>query len=905
MKKQIILVITIFSIIFALIFSDKIINFIINVQWYREVGYTSVYFTKLLAILKLMIPIFIMCYFIIYLYYKSIRKNFVIYKKAMEVNINRNKIEKRIFIIANIIISFMISCNISFKYWYEILQFENSSTFNTKDPIFNIDLSFYIFKLPLMESLYRIFMLLLIFLVVITFMAYFILFAKDRYVYEKNKINSISQFQYVKSGITKFAGRQLAIISAVILLMLSFGYIIKGWNLVYSSRGITFGASYTDVHVSLLFFRIIALVCLISSIVTFVSVLKTKVKPIIISVCIILVLVISQNVISYIVQNVIVKSNERVLENPYIKYSMDFTKKAFNLDKIEVKPYNVNDTLSQQDINENMDTISNIKLNSFTQSLEFYNQVQVFRYYYNFNDVDVDRYNINGKQTEVFVSPREIEQKELVGNAGTWQNKHLSYTHGYGLVMSKVNSITSEGQPEFLMKDIPTNNTSGIILDNPRIYFGEKTDDYAIVNTKLGEFDYPDGSTDTTYNYNGNAGLKANFINRILFAINKRNFNFVVSNSINGDSKILINRNILSRAEKIAPFLNYDKDPYAVVYNGRIYWIIDAYTTSNRYPFSEPLNNINYIRNSVKVVIDSFNGDINFYQVDKNDPIANSYNKIFKGLFKDVDSIPEGIREHFRYPVDLFNMQCDILGKYHVTDPGVFYNGEDLWSVSENQKNVDGEKSLNDSSYVIMKLPGEKNEETVLLEYFNMKNKENMVGIFAARMDGDNYGKLVMYSLPTEKTIYSPYLFKQKINQNPDISKEISLWNTQGSEVQFGDTSIIPINNSLLYVEPLYIRAQGKNSIPEVKRVILASDNNFVMAPDISTALKQLFNNNNIDNSNSTIINGNQSTSNNDEKIKQAQELYDKAIEAQKNGDWAKYGEYIKDLGNTLRDVSK
>ncbi|WP_041710670.1 UPF0182 family protein [Clostridium pasteurianum] len=896
MKKQIILVTTIFFIIVALIFSDRIVNFIINVQWYREVGYLSIYFTKLLAVLKLMIPTFVVLYFVFYLYYESIRKSFVTYKKELNIHIKKNKIKKRIFFIIDFIISFMSSFYISSRYWYKILQFQSSSPFNIKDPIFNIDISFYIFKLPLIESLYRVIMILLIFLVVITVSVYFVLFTRDKYIYGKNKFNSVYNFKHIKGGMTKFAGRQLAIVSTIIFLMLAVGYIIKGWNLVYSSRGISFGASYTDINVSLLFFRLIALVCLISSVITFVSLLKTKVKPIIISISLIIVLVISENAISFILQNVIVKSNERVLENKYIKYSMDFTKKAFNLDKIQVKPYDINDNLSQEDINNNMDTINNIKLNSFRQSLEFYNQVQVYRYYYNFNDIDVDRYNINGKQTEVFVSPREIDQNALMGNAGTWQNKHLSYTHGYGLVMSKVNSITSEGQPEFLMKDIPTNNNSGIFLNNPRIYFGENTNDYVIVNNKLGEFDYPNDSSDTTYNYNGKAGLKTNFINRLLFTINKRNFNFIVSSSIGSNSKILINRNILDRAQKIAPFLTYDKDPYAIAYNGRIYWIMDAYTTSDRYPFSQPINNINYIRNSVKVVVDAFNGDINFYQIDRDDPVANSYNKIFKGLFKDVNTLPQGIREHFRYAEELFNMQCNILDKYHVTDPNVFYNGEDLWSVSENQKSINGAKSVNDSSYVIMKLPDEKKEETVLLEYFNMKNKENMVGILAARIDGNHYGKLIMYSLPTEKTIYSPYLFKQRINQNPDISKEIALWNTQGSEVQFGDTSIIPIDNSLLYVEPLYLRAQGKNSIPEVKRVILSSGEKFVMAPDIGSALKQLFNNNN-----SVDTNQNKAAIS-DEKLKQAKDIYDKAIEAQKNGDWTNYDEYIKDLGNVLEN---
>lgn len=898
MKKKIIIIMIIFILMCALIFFDKIINSIINIQWYMGVGYLPVYFTQVTAVFKLMIPIFIICSSFIYLYYKLIRKNFI------EPNHVNNKFYHNniILMILNFIISFIFSFYISSKYWYEILQFQSSSKFNVKDPIFNIDISFYIFKLPLIESMYKILISFMVFIIILAVFTYIIFLARDRYFYGKNKINDISKFGYIKSSITKFAGKQLAVISAIIFLMISLGYTIKSWNLVYSSRGVFFGAGYTDYTISLTFFRIIIFISIISSIIIFFSILKSRIKPIIASIFLISVLVVLENITSYSVQNLFVKSNERVLENKYIKYNMDFTKKAFGLDKIKFKDYNIKDTLSQKDIDENMATINNIKLNSFRQSLEFYNQVQVYRYYYNFNDVDVDRYNINGKQTEVFISPREIEQKLLNGNAGTWQNKHLTYTHGYGVVMSKVNSVTNEGQPEFLIKDIPMDNESSISLNNPRIYFGEKTDDYAIVNTKLSEFDYPNnnGSSDNNYNYDGKAGLNANFINRILFAINKRNLNFIISNSINSNSKIIINRNIVDMAKKIAPFLTYDSDPYIVIYNNRLYWIIDAYTTSNRYPFSEPINNVNYIRNSVKVVIDAFNGDIDFYQVDKNDPIANSYNKIFKGLFKNINTMPQGLKEHFRYPEGLFNMQCNMLEKYHVTNPDVFYNGEDVWSVSENQKSINSEKSINEASYVIMKLPDESKEESILLEYFNMKNKENLVGILGARMDDKNYADLIMYNLPNQKTIYSPYLFKQRINQNPDISKEIALWNTQGSQVQFGDTSIIPINNSLLYVEPLYLRAQGKNSIPEVKRVILASGDNFIMASNMKDALNQLFNN--VNNKNS-IVQNNPSLLNNNSRLEEAKELYDKAMEAQKNGDWSKYGEYIKQLGDKLKNI--
>ncbi len=911
MKKKIALTTSIFVIILVIIFANSIVNFIINIEWYKEVGYLSVYFIKILAVIKLIVPMFVVCFVIIWVYYKNLRKSIIRYKRLMKVNLKRDRIERKIFTLVNIVISFTIAFSVSTAYWYKILQFQNAVSFNTKDPIFNMDISFYVFKLPLIESIYGIIMSLLVVLVIITIVMYFVLYVNDKFISGNNYRNAgFFKFNDIKEGITKFAGRQLAILFSMIFLVLSFGYFIKGWDLVYSQRGVAYGASYTDIHVSLLFFRILAAVCIIASVVIFISVIKSKIKPIVISVGVIIVLIVCEGIASVVVQNVMVKSNEKALESPYIKYNIDFTRKAYNINDVDAIQYPVNDSLTENDIQKNMDTINNVKLNSYKPSLEFYNQTQVFRYYYNFKDVDVDRYNIDGKLTEVFISPREIEQSSLAASASTWQNKHLNYTHGYGLVMSKVNSITSEGQPDFVMNNIPVNNKSGIKLNNPRIYFGENTDEYAIVNNKSGEFDYPQSGTDKLYNYNGKAGIQATLANRVLFAINNKEVNFLVSNSITSDSKILINRNIVDRVKKIAPFLQYDKDPYSVVDNGKIYWVIDAYTTSDRYPFSEPQDNINYIRNSVKVVVDAFDGGVNFYQMDKNDPIANSYNKIFKGIFKDVNTAPKGIREHFRYPEDLFDAQSQILQKYHVTDPGVFYNSEDLWSVSQNQKQIDGDKSTNPSTYVIMKLPNQEKEETILMEYFNANTKDNMVSILGARMDGPNYGKLVLYKLPTDKTIYSPYLFKQKINQDPDISKEMSLWNTQGSQVQFGDTSILPINNSLLYVEPVYIRAQGKNSIPEVKKVIVASGSKMVMADNMGAALQKLFNYNGdgVGSSKNT-TNPNNTKTNvpaiDASKIKEVNDLYNKAIDAQKSGDWSKYGDYIKQLGDKIQALQK
>lgn len=898
MKKKLGTIIAIMVIIFIIIFFSNIINLIINIEWFKEVGYLSVFFTRILAIIKLMVPIFLISYISIWLYYKSLRKSILKFKNIIELDSKKRKIEKRTFFVINIVISAVISCIFSSQYWYRILQFSNSVDFKDNDPIFSKEVSFYIFKLPLIQSLYEIFMTLLIFLILITLVIFFIMNARDKILFNE-KVKNIKGINAFNNGITRFAGRQLAVVSALIMMLLSLGYMIKSWNLVYSPRGVAFGASYTDVHVTLIFYRVIIVLALIASIVIFLSILKSKVKPIIISISAIIIIIIAEGVSSNLIQNFIVKSNENTLEKPYIKYNIDYTRKAFNLSNVDEKNFEVKNDLKAEDLKNNKSTIENIRINSFNQAIEFYNQVQIIRYYYGFNDIDIDRYNINGKYNQVFVAPREVNTKTI--EPDTWLNKHLIYTHGYGLVMSKVNSVTSEGQPDFVIKDIPPDNSTNIEIKNPRIYFGEKTNDYAITNTKIPEFDYPKGGDNHTNYYDGKAGIKMSLGNKILFALKEKNINFLLSSYINNQSSIIINRNIIDRVKKIAPFLTYDSDPYIVANNGKLYWVIDAYTVSDRYPFSEPSNNINYIRNSIKILVDAYDGDTNFYIIDNNDPIAMSYSKIFPKLFKSEKEIPKGIKEHFRYPQDLFKIQCDVFSKYHMTDPTVFYNGEDLWEVSKNKKEVESNNLVNEAPYVVMKLPGENEVEMILLEYFNMRDKDNMVALFGVRMDNDNYGKMVVYKFPPQKTIYSPYLFKQKLQQDANISKELSLWNTAGSEVKYGDTIIVPINNSLLYVEPIYLRAKGKNSIPEMKRVIVSYGDKIVLDESIDKALVQLFNIKE-DNKNNNAENNNlEHKSINEDSLKKAKELYDKAIEAQKNGDWAKYGEYIKKLGDVLK----
>ncbi|HAT4157225.1 hypothetical protein C6V92_03865 [Clostridium perfringens] len=892
-------------------------NFIINFQWFKEVGYLNVFFTKLIAISKLFVPIFILYFCVIAIYLFTLRKSI-----RSLVGDTKFKSVKKYFLISNLVISILGAGATATTQWYKILQFTNAVSFGEVDPIFNKDISFYVFKLPLVQSLFSTAISLIIILVLITVIIYLALGFKDKIYQNKDNVININSKTY---GIRKFAGKQLAVLASVLSLLIGCSYLLKSYNLVYSTRGVSYGAGYTDVKITMIFYKVIAIACVISSIVVFISILKLKFRPIIISIASIAVLIVLEPVVAIFTQQFVVKPNEMELEKPYISYSIDATKKAFNIDEIEVKEMEPNENITSEKLEDNKDIIENLKVNSTGPLLSFYQQVQLIKNYYEFNDADTDRYNINGKYTQVFVSPREINREAMT----TWQNKHLRYTHGYGLAMSRVNSVTEFGQPDFVMKDIPTVNTTDINLENPRIYFGESDNDYVIVNTEGGEFDYPTGDTENTFNYNGTGGLKMTPFNRVLFSIYERNPKILMSSSITSESRIILNRNIVKRVQEIAPFLTYDSDPYIVVHDGRLVWMMNAYTSTDKYPFSEPHEGVNYIRNSVKVVVDAFNGNVDFYVTDENDPIINCYLKIYKGLFKPLSEMPEDLKEHFRYPQDLFELQSKVLTKYHVDDPIKLFTEEDLWdrsldvvkhggdnlsqgdegkeeSILNKAKENKNNEAENEGLYLMTKLPDEENVEMMLLDYFNMRGKQSMVALLGARMDGDNYGELVMYKFPPQRTIYSPILFKNRIQQDPNISKEISLWAGKGSEVIYGDIIIVPIEDSLLYLNTIYLKANSENSMPEMKRVILSNGDKIVIEENIEKALLKLFNYNSFEENKNSNKDETPKTETTSDKsgVKEAADLFNKAIEAQKNGDWTTYGEFINKLGDVLNKMS-
>lgn len=899
MTKGIILVVVIVALLTFLS------GFIIDLQWFREVGYVNVFLTSLKAKLIIFVPTFIIMLILVSIYARYLRNSYMRINQIIQEK-SRVTLQNKMILAASSVISLITASLFTGTFWYRILEFYNATDFNVKDPIFNLDVGFYIFKLPLIQALVGVLTTMVVMLIVITLVFYSTFKIRDGISGLRGGISGLRGLMtFQESPEARFIARQLAILGTIFLLLLSGIFYLRALNLVYSPRGIAFGAGYTDIHVALPAYKITAVLCIVASVIIAYSIVRKKVKWIIgVSVFIIIVIV-AQGIVAGLVQRFIVTPNARDKEVPYIAYNIENTRKAFGIENIGEKGFPVDNNLTQKDINENKDTVDNIRINEFSQANEVYNQIQAIRNYYRFNDIDIDRYNINGKLRQVFIAARELDNSNREAKFQTWQNKHIFYTHGYGVAASYTNTVGSSGLPEFILRDFPT---TGIIkIDRPEIYFGEINNDYVIVDAKSNEIDYPYENENKETRYQGTAGIKLNLLNRVLLGINYGSMNFLLSSDITPESKILLNRGIMDRVTKIAPFINYDSDPYLIISNGKLYWIIDAYTLSNRYPFSQPYEGVNYIRNSVKVVVDAYNGKVDFYLADSSDSIANTVGKIYKGLFKNINEMPEDIKSHLRYSEDVFMVQSTVYEKYHMNNPSVFYNSEDLWSIAKYKGANDKDENAQ-AVYQVMRLPGEKNEEFILTIPFTVAKKENMVSWLAVKMEGSN-PKLSLIRFPADKAVYGPQQINSKINTDTAISRELSLWGQQGSMVILGETNIIPIKNSLLYVKPLYLRSQSTKSLPELKRVIVAFGDKIVMEDNIQNALARLFNVN-VETPQApevqTPAEGTPATAESGaDLVKRASELFNKAQSAQKSGDWAAYGNYLKELEEALNKLQQ
>jgi len=891
------------------------IKFSTDYLWFKELGYTETFFTKLKSQFTIGIPVFILLSILLNVFIKKLKKKYD--AETEVVDIGSNKKAKLWINVLSIGISFVITANIVSTMWFEILQFINSESFGIADPIFNNDMGFYVFKLPLINSVVDFVINILFMLIVITVLFYGYLAIKDSIKNMSDHFENMTQFprQIDFSSVLnkKFATKiinQLALIGVFVFVFLGIRFALKSYDLLYSHLGKVFGAGYTDINVTLNVYRVLAVGCVIAAITFFVGAKKRNLMFALAVPAGLIVLSIVGTALAGGVENFVVEPDQLSKETKYMEYSIHSTQKAYGLDEVKLVEFPANNDLTIEDIKKNQEVIDNIRINDQEPLVQVYNQLQGIRPYYVFNDVDDDRYVIDGDYKQVFLSARELDQGRLNEQAKTWLNQYLKYTHGYGVTLSPVNKVTGQGQPEMIVKNIPPTTNTDFIINRPEIYFGEKTNEYIIVNTDEKEFDYPSGSNNMEALYEGTAGINLSFMNRLLFSIREASYRLMISNNIDSNSKIVLNRNIMERVSEIAPFLYYDPDAYIVVNqeDGKLYWIIEGFTVSDRYPYSQPTDkfieglNVNYIKNSVKVVVDAYDGTTNFYIADESDPVIKTYEKIFTDLFKPMSEMPEGIRSHVRYAQSYFDVQADMYRLYHIENPTVFFGREDYWDIANEKYMNNGEESVG-SNYLMFKLPEEEKVEFLLTTQYTPQNKDNMISLLAARNDGENYGELVLYEFPKTKTIAGPNMIETKIDQDTVISSQLTLWSQVGSTVLRGNTLVVPIEDSLLYVEPIYLKSDTESNFPEMKMVVVSLGEKILMEPTLEEALDRIFG----------VISGEEPEEQDDgqyddtninDLVKQANEIFNEANEASQRGDWAAYGDSIKELENTLNQLN-
>ena len=773
--------------------------------------------------------------------------------------------------------------------WTILLQYLFHVPFGSSDPVYGKDIGFYLFALPAYVQIKNWMMLTLILSALFAGAIYWL------------------------HGDIEYGPHQRSMSATAIAhgsALLGLWFLVKAWSyaldrylLLYGDNGVVVGASYTDIHVQL---PVLWLLVAFSIIAAFASAANVRMRTYWLPAAAVLLVFGGSFVLSGIIpalfRHYFVRPSELQLEKPYIERNIALTRKAYDLDRIVAKPFAAEQTLTYQTLQANKATIDNIRLWDWRPLYDTYAQLQEIRTYYKFLDLDVDRYWLGGSYQSVMLSARELQPSLLPPNAQTWVNRHVLFTHGNGAVMSPVTRKSTEGLPYFYLRDIPPVADGGPEIREPRVYYGEGSNTYVIVKGNAPEFDYPKGQDNVYTAYGGAGGVPiGGFWRRMLFAQYFGDVNLLLTGYIKRDSRIMFRRNIRERVRTIAPFLKLDRDPYLVISEGRMFWIQDAYTTSSYFPSAQPVEDfdLNYIRNSVKIVIDAYNGTVEFYLMDPADPIAATYRRIFPNLFKPFAAMPADLQKHIRYPEDLFQIQARIYQTYHMQAAEVFYNREDLWQFPR-QPGSDG-IAMMQPYYIIMRLPDETHAEFFLMVPMVPSRRDNMIAWLAARCDPPDYGKLIVYEFPKEKLVYGPFQIEARINQSTEISQQITLWNQMGSRVIRGSNLlVIPIENSILYVTPLYLRAEYGH-LPELKRVIAAYGEKVVMRETLSEALSALF-------AGSAVvpaIPGAERQAPSPGSAQEALDRYNQAMERLKSGDWSGFGTQMDAMRGVLEKMSR
>lgn len=947
--RQKVIVVIILVAIIGLALMSTLVHLLTELWWFEAVGFDDVFWTRItwqIAIWLLTLVIF--GAFLWFNYWLASRltsdRHFRIFQGS-----DLEPLSKTISNLIALLFIFIIAfgaANSSVGFWETSLKFLHATDFNLSDPIYQKDIGFYIFQFPfyrgLQHWLFNLFVIGLIFSLTVYLLKGIFKFDvsnqrarledewQDYYIPERHRLEAQSP-KYLPSQQQRLELQwqhhhqekqkaHISLLLAAIAMTVAVDFWLKRYELLYSPHGVVWGAGYTDIHAKLFAYGVMGIGALILGVFFILAIWahqwSRKITLPLYGIAIyFIVLVLVNGILPQLQQQLIVAPNELDKEQPYIKHNIELTRQAYNLEAIAVKDYPVFNQLTPEKLQQAQGTIQNIRLWDYRPLLSTYRQLQEIRPYYQFNDVDIDRYTLNGTYRQIMLSARELSYERVPEQAQTWVNQRLKYTHGYGVVMSPVNQVTADGFPVFFLRNIPPVSQVDLEVKEPAIYYGEESDRYIFTGTKTQEFDYPQGSSNVFTDYQGKGGVPIPTIwHRLAYAYDLHSLKILISNYFTQNSRIHYYRNILQRVSHVAPFLQFDHDPYITVIDGKLKWIIDAYTTSDRYPYAEPVfdrsqtgfktNKINYIRNTVKVIVDAKDGTMQFIVVDEQEPVLATYRQIFPHLFQGAETVTSEVKKHFRYASDLFKIQAQMYLSYHMDDPQVFYNREDLWRLAT--ENYEGSQQAIEPYYQIMTLQGESQEEYLLIVPFNPVNKDNMIAWMAARCDGENYGKLLLYTFPKQELIYGPFQIEARIDQNPEISQQLTLWSQEGSRVIRGNLLVIPINGSLLYVEPVYLRAE-QGQLPELKRVIVAYDKEVVMRPTLEESLQAILGTSTttIDETEVEIPPASTLTETDYQLIKQASIIFQKAESAMREGNWAEYGRYqqqLKDIFQQLED---
>jgi uncharacterized protein len=896
-------------VVLALLFlgGPSLVRFYTDWLWFGEVGYQGVFLTIVRSQASLFTITFVIAVlwlvFNLRLALGSMREGRPIFttQQGIEVALPGRQQLQTIASAIAMVLSGLIGLYASSQ-WETWVMWQKAVPFAQQDPILGYDIGFYVFTIPFLQFVRGMAQTLVIMAA---------LGAGAIYALSGMFLTGPSSIL----SMTPTVRRHIALLVAVFFLLVAGGAWLGRFELLAHPAGIIYGASYADVQARMPVALMLSVVSVLGAILAVVHGLTRRNWPIPVAVALYLLVSLGGEAYATLLQRFVVTPNEQARESPYIRNNIDATRRAFALDRVEERGLTGDAVLTREDIARNAPTLQNIRLWDHQPLLDTFGQLQEIRTYYDFVSVDNDRYVVNGRPQQVMLSARELNSNSLPNR--TWVNERLTFTHGYGLTLGPVNQVTSEGLPVLYVRNLPTETMPELPMTEPSLYFGELSNDYVIVRTRTREFHYPRGDENVFTQYAGSGGLALESLGRrIMFALRFGAYQIAFNDDISGESRILFHRNIAERVQEIAPFLTFDRDPYLVLADGRLYWMYDAYTTSNRYPYSTLAGGVNYIRNSVKIVIEAYHGTTTFYAADPRDPVLATYASVFSGMFKPLAEMPATLRSHIRYPEDLFALQASVFATYHMTEPAVFYNREDQWEVPTIDDSGEAQAAMQ-PYYTIMRLPGETDPEFIQMLPFTPRRKDNLAAWLVARSDPEHYGEVRVFEFPKQKVVFGPRQVVARINQDQMISPQITLWNQQGSQVTWGTLMVIPIEESLIYVRPLYLRGAG-GRIPELTRVVVVYQDQIVMEQTLEAALARLFAGGAPPRVPPTTTTSTSTSAQPTQPVTtavaaaaagspqlavladEAQAHYRRAIDAQRAGDWSKYGEEIRALGQTL-----